>query len=182
MIKHLHSYCGYFSRCTTNIILHYIRQAIKMFLKRTCDIFILIFWNVKMFLLWFLCFVHVTSSKLKSNSTKVIYKIPTEDTMPPYGLHEGYREFKAGHCHIYLSLEPLSSRLKSSHWENIVYSLTFWPQAPSGPIPSTWNLNFDFKFQVFPSRQDRKINLFIWFLVFGRSLGSTIFVSRSTDL
>ena len=52
-----------------------------------------------MFLLWFLCFVHVTSSKLKSNSTKVIYKIPTEDTMPPYGLHEGYREFKAEHWH-----------------------------------------------------------------------------------
>jgi hypothetical protein len=150
-----------------------------MFLKRTCDIFILIFWNVKMFLLWFLCFVHVTSSKLKSNSTKVIYKIPTEDTMPPYGLHEGYREFKAGHCHIYLSLEPLSSRLKSSHWENIDYSLTFWPKAPSGPIPSTWNLYFDFKFQVFPSRQDRKKNCFF---VFWEKLRLDNFVSRSTDL
>ena len=153
---------------------HYIRQAIKMFLNNTCDIFILIFWNVKMFLLWFLCFVHVTSSKLKSNSTKVIYKIPTEDTMPPYGLHEGYREFKAGHCHIYLSLEPLSSRLKSSHWENIVYSLTFWPQAPSGPIPSTWNLNFDFKFQVFPDCHS--------FVRFWEKFWLCNFVLRSTDL
>ena len=28
----------------------------------------------------------------------------------------------------------------------------------------TWNLNFDFKFQVFPSRQDRKTNSFVRFL------------------
>ena len=29
---------------------------------------------------------------------------------------------------------------------------------------NTWNLNFDFKFQVFPSRQDRKIDSFVCFL------------------
>lgn len=31
------------------------------------------------------------------SETKFIYKIPTFDTMPPYGLHEGFREFQG--CH-----------------------------------------------------------------------------------
>ena len=31
-------------------------------------------------------------------------------------------------------------------------------------LGNTWNLNFDFKFQVFRSHQDRKTNLSIWFL------------------
>ena len=31
-------------------------------------------------------------------------------------------------------------------------------------LGNTWNLNFDFKFQIFPSRQDRKKNSFFHFL------------------
>ena len=31
-------------------------------------------------------------------------------------------------------------------------------------LENTWNLNFDIKFQVFLSRQDRKTNSFVWFL------------------
>ena len=39
-------------------------------------------------------------------------------------------------------------------------------------LKNTWKLNFDFKFQVFPSRQDRKTNSFVCFL--REAFGSTI--------
>ena len=46
-------------------------------------------------------------------------------------------------------------------------------------LENTWNLNFYFKFQVFPSCQDRKTNSSVYFLV---KLWLDNFVLRSTDL
>ena len=56
--------------------------------------------------------------------------------------------------------------------EKNIFFLSWW-------LGNTWNLKSKFKFQVFPSRQDRKTHLFIclW-----EKFQLNNFVSRSTDL
>ena len=59
-------------------------------------------------------------------------------------------------------------------WTNEFIFLSWWSR-------NIWNLNFDFKFQVFQDRQDKKINWFVFFWG-GEKFQLNNFVLRSNDL
>ena len=92
---------------------------------------------------------------------------------------------------VYIEHNTISKFLVQDSLRHIFWAMkkmhhTFWKKRPftspkkrtyefvflSWRLGNTWNLNFDFKFQVFLSRQDRKINSFVHFS--GRSYTSNI--------
>ena len=47
----------------------------------------------------------------------------------------------------------------------LISKQNYWAITSQKKNEFVWNLNFDFKFHVFPSRQDRKTNLFVHFFL-----------------